>query len=191
MKNENNTLLVIGLGNVGKEYEGTRHNIGFEVADKVSEALDIRFSENKKLQAEVAKKQSLVIAKPTTFMNRSGLSIAKLKDYYKVEMENVIVVSDDFNLELGKVRVRYGGSPGGHNGLESVMSQIGGQFWRVRVGIGDIGDRKAEKFVLEKFNKSEQGEVSEVIDKATSYLVDLMSCGEIKNESINVGPCDK
>lgn len=190
MEKENSTMLVVGLGNVGKDYEGTRHNIGFAVVDRVADILGLKFSDSKKLQAKIAKGQNIILAKPVTFMNRSGLAVANLKGYYKLDVQNIIIVSDDYNLDLGRVRIRRDGESGGHNGLESVISQLSGGFWRVRFGIGAVGNKKAEDFVLEKFKKDEAEIISQVIDKTAHYLVDLLSKGELVNESINVGPRD-
>lgn len=183
-------FLVVGLGNIGKEYDGTRHNVGFEVVEEIAKILSCEFADNRKISASIAKAKNIVIAKPTTFMNRSGLSVAKTKEFYKVEVKNIIVMSDDFNLELGKVRIRFDGDSGGHNGLESVMEQVGGDFWRVRIGIGKGIINNSEKFVLEKFKKGEREIIKKAIDTTAHYMVDLFSQGELKNESINVGPCD-
>lgn len=179
--------LVVGLGNVGREYEGTRHNVGFEVADKVAEDLNINFSISGKMFSEVASVKGAILAKPQNLMNLSGLAVAKLKEYYKIDIPEIIVVSDDFNLELGKVRIRFDGNSGGHKGIESVMEQVGGNFWRVRVGIGETGAQRAEKYVLERFKKGEREIIAKAVDKTAQYLVDLISCGELKNESLNVG----
>lgn len=190
MENANNTVLVVGLGNIGREYEGTRHNVGFEVAEKIAKILSCEFADNKKIQAKVAKSKNIIVIKPTTLMNRSGIATINARGFYKVEIKNIIVLSDDFNLELGKVRVRFGGDSGGHNGLESVMEQVSNDFWRVRLGIGGGEISNSEKYVLEKFKKDEREIIKQAIDKTAHYLVDLLSKGELANESINVGPCD-
>ncbi len=180
-------FLIVGLGNVGGEYERTRHNIGFMLADRLAKRLNIKFSYDKSLLAEVAENNKIILAKPHTFMNRSGLAVSKIKEYYKINIGQIITISDDFNLELGKIRVRHDGDTGGHNGLESVMEQISGSFWRIKIGIGEPGRIKAEKYVLEKFKKQEKEVIDLAIDKTVQYLVDLITQGEIKNESFNVG----
>jgi len=183
--------LIVGLGNVGREYEGTRHNVGFEVVEKIAEILGVNFSRNKKLASEVAVSKRAILSKPQNLMNCSGLVVTKLKEYYGIDVSQIIVASDDFNLDFGKIRIRFDGGSGGHKGIESVMEQVGGNFWRVRIGIGEIGSRKAEKYVLEKFKKDERKIIAEAIDKTAQHLIDLTSCGELKNESLNVGLRDK
>jgi len=191
VQEENIKFLIIGLGNIGGEYHNTRHNIGFDTVDKIVEILDLKYNDQKKFASAVAVGKSVILAKPNTFMNRSGLATSKLKEYYKTDNEYIVVVSDDYNLELGKVRIRFDGDSGGHNGLESVMEQVGGNFWRVRIGIGNAGRKSAEIFVLEKFSQKERKIIDCVIDKTAHYLADLLFRGELKNESINVGECEK
>lgn len=188
MRQEEARFLVVGLGNVGDKYCGTRHNVGFGVIGKLAKLLDVSFSTQKKLLSEIAVCQGFILAKPQTYMNRSGLALAKVRDFYKVSNEKIIVVCDDFNLKLGKIRIRFDGNSGGHNGLDSVMEQIGGNFWRVRIGIGEPVGRRADVFVLEKFLPEERRIINLSIDRVASYLLNLHS-RELKNESINVGGC--
>jgi len=179
--------LIVGLGNIGRQYSNTRHNVGFKVVEKVAGLLDVNFSDNKKLLSAVARTNGVILAKPQSYMNLSGLAVAKLKDYYEVDVNSIVVISDDFNLDLGKIRIRFDGEAGGHKGIESVMSQVGPDFWRVRIGIGKTEPQKAERYVLGKFNKDDRKIIGKSVDIAASYLVDLMSCRQLKNESLNVG----
>jgi len=191
MKNTNKTALIIGLGNIGKQYEGTRHNVGFVVVDKLAKHLQVGFSCQAKLLADVARARQIIIAKPTTLMNRSGLSVSKIRDYYKIPIENIIVISDDYHLDLGQVRLRFEGESGGHNGLESVIEQISGGFWRLRIGIGEVNDKKAEEYVLGRFTLAEMNLINKVIDRAIEFLLESLSDKKLENKSFIVGPEDK
>jgi PTH1 family peptidyl-tRNA hydrolase len=121
--------LIVGLGNPGSEYTQTRHNIGFMVADELANHYHASFSTDKKLKADIAKfeyrDESILIAKPQTYMNLSGDSVRLVMDYYKVALEDVWVLSDDLDLEFGTVRIRQGGGSGGHNGLRDIIQKIG------------------------------------------------------------------
>lgn len=185
-----NSYLVIGLGNPGKEYEGTRHNIGFVFVDKLCSRIEAGAWKNEdKFNAECCKgkigKKQVIFAKPQTFMNLSGDAVLKLKRYYKVENEKIIIVSDDFNLETGQVRIRIGGESGGHNGLKSVIENIGDDFWRIRIGIGDAGPIPKDKYVLTKFASDEKQIVTMSVDKAVGELIESISQGKLENETIS------
>lgn len=155
-------FLIVGLGNPGKDYANTRHNIGFDVIDKLAEQENIGVLE-KKHKALFGKGyiggQKVILAKPQTYMNLSGESIRELIDYYKIdEKEELIVISDDISLEPGQLRVRKKGSAGGHNGLKNIIQHLGhDEFIRVRMGVGekpkgyDLAD-----YVLGYFSKEEQ-----------------------------------
>lgn len=137
--------LVVGLGNPGKEYEKTRHNVGFEVIDTLSEQLDIKVRRKKfgGLVGEgVCGNDKLILLKPLSYMNRSGQVLATVVGFYKIELENLLVVSDDMALETGRIRLRPQGSSGGQKGLADIIQKLGSQdFCRLRIGIGaPIGD---------------------------------------------------
>lgn len=135
-------IIIVGLGNPGKDYNNTRHNIGFDVIDKLAETENISVLE-KKHKAIVGKGfiagQKCVLAKPQTFMNLSGESVRELVDFYKADPQrDVIVISDDISLDVGQIRVRKKGSAGGHNGLKNIIAQLGTEtFIRVRMGVGE------------------------------------------------------
>lgn len=137
--------LIVGLGNYGDKYTYTRHNVGFLFADALARQLDTKFSQKPELQGEVAEvrdaHEKYILLKPQTYMNRSGEAIARTMTAYNIPLSNVVVVSDDSNLDFGTVRIRFGGEAGGHNGLKSVMGTSGADFWRVRVGIGGAPER--------------------------------------------------
>jgi len=169
-------FLIVGLGNPGKDYANTRHNIGFDVIDKLAEAENIGVLE-KKHKALFGKGyiggQKVILAKPQTYMNLSGESIRELIDYYKIdEKEELIVISDDISLEPGQLRVRKKGSAGGHNGLKNIIQHLGHDtFARVRMGVGekpkgyDLAD-----YVLGHFSKDEQKVMEEAVKSATDAI---------------------
>jgi len=136
--------LIVGLGNPGEKYKNTRHNVGFLVLDQIANSKNqndkLKFKIEDKFKAEIAEKEidgeKVIFALPQTYMNKSGEAVQKIANFYKIKSEDVIVVCDDLNLNLGQIRIRKGGSDGGHNGLKSVIVNIGENFWRVRVGIG-------------------------------------------------------
>jgi PTH1 family peptidyl-tRNA hydrolase len=159
--------LIAGLGNPDPEYERTRHNLGFLVAEELAERLDVRFKRSKHgaLIAEGRDGDArLVLAKPQTYMNESGRAVAAQSRFYKVPLERIIVVHDELDLPFGVVRVKLGGGAGGHNGVLSVAQAIGPDFVRVRLGIGRPPGRKDPvDFVLEPFRKREQPAVPAMV----------------------------
>lgn len=168
--------IIVGLGNPKKEYENTRHNIGFDVIDKLAEQEDISVLE-KKHKAIIGKGyvagQKCILAKPQTYMNLSGESVRELVDYYKVdETEELIVISDDISLDVGQLRIRKKGSAGGHNGLKNIIAHLGhDQFMRVKMGVGekpkgyDLAD-----YVLGHFSKEERGVMDKAAERATDAI---------------------
>jgi peptidyl-tRNA hydrolase, PTH1 family len=161
--------LVVGLGNPGRKYAGTRHNVGFAVVDLVAERhrLEWESSPTEGLQARW-RAESAIVAKPLTFMNLSGIAIGELLRFYKIDLPDLFVVVDDIYLELGRLRARPSGSAGGHNGLKSIISALGTEeFARLRVGIGR-GDRPGgfADHVLAKFEPEERDEIVEATARA-------------------------
>jgi len=163
--------LIVGLGNPGSRYAATRHNMGWRVA-QVLAARAGADSWREKLEAAVAEAlwhdQKVVLARPLTFMNLSGLAVRQLVDFWKVETKDLLVVSDDLALEAGRIRLRPGGSDGGHNGLESVIAHLGTEtFGRLRVGIGPApATEEHAEFVLSEFTAAERPIVAEAIERA-------------------------
>ncbi|MGH2784480.1 MAG: aminoacyl-tRNA hydrolase [Actinomycetota bacterium] len=164
--------LVAGLGNPGSGYERTRHNLGFLTVDELAARLNPgKLKRSRKHSALVAEAHDgdarIVLAKPQTMMNLSGRSIASLMGFFKVQLENVIVVHDELDLPFGVVRVKLGGGTAGHNGLRSIVQAVGDGFVRVRLGIGrPMGRRDPVDFVLESFTKAEAGDVAGIVDRA-------------------------
>ena len=164
--------LVVGLGNPGRRYSGTRHNVGFEVADTIAGRHRIAWEAAPRGIEALAgrwREADAVIAKPLTFINLSGAAIVGLLQFFKIDVAGLFVLVDDINLELGRLRARAAGSAGGHNGLKSVIEALGTQqFARMRVGVGR-GDARRDlaDHVLAKFDPSEREAVAEAIGRAT------------------------
>jgi PTH1 family peptidyl-tRNA hydrolase len=156
--------LVVGLGNPGRRYAGTRHNVGFDVVDLLAARHRLEW-ESAPADAVLARWRaaSVVVAKPLTFMNLSGAAIGELLRFYKIEIADLFVVVDDTNLELGRLRARPSGSAGGHNGLKSVIGALGTEeFARLRIGVGRGDDRRdLADHVLAKFDPQERVDVEE------------------------------
>lgn len=158
--------LIVGLGNPGAEYEQTRHNIGFVIADDLAARYDVSYKRdraNALLGWGQMGMDRFGIVKPLTYMNRSGSAVQQVMHYYDVAPEDLLVVYDDLNLPLGKLRVREGGSAGGHNGMRDLIQKLGTDaFPRLRVGVGnDFAKGRQAQFVLSPFAKDEQPLVEE------------------------------
>jgi PTH1 family peptidyl-tRNA hydrolase len=161
--------LVVGLGNPGRKYEGTRHNVGFDVLDLLTGRHRLEW-ESAPADALIAKWRaaSVLLAKPLTFMNLSGYAIGDLLRFYKIDLPDLFVVVDDANLELGRLRARPSGSAGGHNGLKSIIAALATEeFARLRVGVGR-GDARRDlaDHVLAKFDPDERTDVAEAVGRA-------------------------
>ena len=174
--------IVAGLGNPGRRYEGTRHNIGFAVADEVARRQQAEF-EHSRDQALTARRgrgpDSLLIVKPLTMMNLSGEAVAGLAGFYKVDSAAILVVADDVNLPLGRLRLRARGTAGGHNGFRSIIGSLGtGEFPRLRVGVGR-GDprRDLADHVLARFDDDEREEVERAIARAADAVETFLAEG--------------
>ncbi len=197
--------LVVGLGNPGREYENTRHNVGWLVVDALAKLGAGEWSHSDKFEAEVAKvdpatwkvhepsrleRAKFILLKPTTFMNNSGRSVERVRAFYKLEPSEIVVIHDELALPLGTVRIRLGGQTAGHNGIGSLIHHLGtDQFWRVRIGIEtDHPQRVTDPtgYVLDRFSSPEREPIDRVIDQTVSSLVDSLSCGSIHEESFTV-----
>ncbi len=174
--------LVAGLGNPGRRYAGTRHNIGFAVADEVARRAGVAFDQQR-ANALVCRLKpgadGVVLVKPLTMMNLSGEAVGELARFYRIEASAVLAVVDDVNLPLGRLRLRAGGSAGGHNGLKSLMACLGtDEFPRVRVGVGR-GDprRDLADHVLARFDPDEEGSVRESVARAADAVETILAEG--------------
>lgn len=184
-------ILIVGLGNPGKKYEGTRHNVGFMVLDKLAEDLGAAFEYSDKFQAEIAQttltfkgrtgRTRLVLAKPQTYMNLSGSAVAKILNFYKLRPEDQLwVVHDDLDIKLGTTRIRLNGSSAGQKGIESIINSLGtNEFIRFRVGIRPTDGQKesAENFVLKKFAKEERRIIEDKVANIVSTIITAIDKG--------------
>jgi len=169
--------MIVGLGNIGPQYDGTRHNMGFMVIDQIAKDYQLTFKHTSKMEAMTAsgiiKGEKVLLVKPTTFMNESGRSVKPLMDYYDVPVEDLIVIHDDMDLPLGKIRLKAKGSAAGHNGLKSLINHLGTQgFHRVKVGIDHPGKASVVDYVLGKFKKDEQEGLLDNLDQAEHAVED-------------------
>ena len=163
--------LVAGLGNPGPEYQHTRHNIGFLFADLLASRAGMTWEKSNKWGAQWTKLGDVLLVKPMTYMNRSGEPIAAVARFHKIVPGEILVVLDDFSLPLGRLRIRQGGSPGGHNGLESVVVQLGtDQVPRLRIGIGDSPREGSVDYVLGKFFEEERPVVVSAVERAADAV---------------------
>jgi PTH1 family peptidyl-tRNA hydrolase len=171
--------LIVGLGNPGAKYDRTRHNIGFDVIDRLAQSWQVNLSDQKKFHGLFG--ESLVagtkirLLKPQTFMNNSGQAMRSVIDWYKLPAESVLVIYDDMDLPIGKLRLRLAGSAGGHNGMKSAIAHLGTQnFPRLRIGIGSAktanGDKDTVSHVLGKFAPTEAAMMTEVVQLAADAV---------------------
>lgn len=172
--------IIVGLGNPGSKYAGTRHNIGFHAIDKIADAFLIPV-ETKKHKALIGKGkigiETVILAKPQTYMNNSGESVRELADFYKAEPEDIIILFDDISLDVGQLRIRAKGSAGGHNGIKSIIAHLGtNEFPRVKIGVGerpawqDLAD-----YVLGRFTKEEIPIMDEATNRACEAVYTMIS----------------
>jgi PTH1 family peptidyl-tRNA hydrolase len=173
--------LIVGLGNPGAQYKGTRHNVGFAVVDEVARRASIDF-ESAPVDALMARwrrpDEPAMLVKPLTFMNASGQAVGELARYFKVDPADLLVVVDEVQLPLGKLRTRARGSAGGHNGLKSVVAHVGEEFGRLRLGVGR-GDARRDlaDHVLTRFDKDEADEVDRMIARAADAAETFITSG--------------
>lgn len=163
--------LIVGLGNLGRKYDQTRHNVGFEVLDRLAGRFGDGAAKDKfdgRLMESRIGDERVLLLWPHTFMNRSGQSVGPAVEFYKLELADLLVVCDDFNLPLGKLRFRREGSAGGQNGLADIIRRLGTEeFSRLRVGIGPVPENwDAADFVLGRFAATEKDTINEIVDRA-------------------------
>jgi peptidyl-tRNA hydrolase, PTH1 family len=173
--------LIVGLGNPGAQYKGTRHNIGFAVIDEIARRASVGF-ESAPAEAVIAKwrrpEGGALLAKPLTFMNLSGQAVGELARYFKVDVPDVLIVVDEVQLPLGRLRARARGSAGGHNGLKSVIAHLGDDFSRLRIGVGrGEQQRDLADHVLSRFEKEEAAEVERMTTRAADAAEMFITSG--------------
>jgi peptidyl-tRNA hydrolase, PTH1 family len=167
--------IIVGLGNPGPEHLLTRHNAGFWFVDALAAKLGARFRSHTKFHGEICKLtvagDEITLLKPTTYMNRSGLSIRALTDYQKVEPLQIMVVHDELDLPVGEARFKQGGGHGGHNGLRDTITHLGPEFWRLRLGIGHPGDKsQVIDYVLRRAPKLEEDKILAAVAKSVDAI---------------------
>lgn len=172
--------IIVGLGNPGSKYENTRHNMGLKAIDAMASefGIDVNRAKFKGLIGEGRiGSEKVILLKPQTYMNLSGQSVREIMNFYKIPEENLIVIYDDFDLPIGSIRVRKSGGPGTHNGMKSVIQELGSRkFPRVRVGIGS-SDGSTIQFVIGKVGKDEQQILNEAAEAAASAAADIIRIG--------------
>lgn len=179
--------IIIGLGNIGVKYENTRHNAGFMVIDELAKKCEVEFNQEK-FSAYFAKTkikgEDVILLKPTTFMNNSGFALRQCLDFYKESISNVLVIYDDVDLPVGKLRLRQKGSAGGHNGIKSIIQcGFSSEFDRIRVGVGKDPQIPMIQWVLSKFREEEKEDLEAAIKNAANaaYFSITHSFGDTMN----------
>lgn len=170
--------LIVGLGNPGKEYVDTRHNIGFFFLDNYAKSKNIEINNNKfngLLTEFVDKNEKIILLKPQTFMNLSGESVRKVMDYYKIEDKDLLIISDDLDLPFGNFRLKAKGSCGGHNGLRNIEQNLKTQYYkRLKIGISNNKEIDTMDYVLGKFSKKEKEILKQIVPTINSILDDFI-----------------
>jgi PTH1 family peptidyl-tRNA hydrolase len=185
------TLLIVGLGNPGKEYDHTRHNIGFECVDLLldkNEQLG-QWIEKKNLKSHISLGQfgdtRVIVIKPTTYMNLSGEAVSLVSNFYNIHPEDILVIHDELDINFGHIRTRNDGSSAGNNGVQSIIDKQGNSFNRIRIGIGPKHPARieAEKFVISKFDKTEIENIQQLTDEVLSIVIEFIYSGKLNQET--------
>jgi PTH1 family peptidyl-tRNA hydrolase len=178
--------LVVGLGNPGEQYAPTRHNVGWQVLEKY----DLRWQEKRAWQAAVARSGETLFVRPLTFMNESGRAVRAVLDYYKLSPADLVLVYDDKDLPFGTIRLRSGGSAGGHNGVQSVIDHLGSaDFARVRLGIEPaVGVADTAQFVLQRFSATEAKDLPKLLEAAKGAIEEILQHGLDKTSHRDLQP---
>ena len=163
--------LIVGLGNPGKSYVGTRHNIGFEIVDAIAEKLSFNFREKAKFKGLVAEGESLVVLKPTTYMNLSGESVLATAKFFKISPSHIFVIVDDVDLPFGQIRLKINSGPGTHNGLKSIEDSLKtNRYPRLKIGVGNKAQGSLADYVLSRFLYEEEKEIPQIIEDAVEAI---------------------
>lgn len=187
----NKTILLVGLGNVGKEYDLTRHNIGFQCLDEfVSKTDEMQdWIEKKDLKCLLSSGQlgdkRVIAIKPTTFMNLSGEAVQAVANFFRVTVGSMVVLHDDLDVDFGQIRLRVGGSSAGHNGIKSVTQHLGEDYGRIRIGIGPKHPDRitSEKFVLQKFSDDEQAQLPNLVREVNAIITEYLYGSELPRDT--------
>jgi PTH1 family peptidyl-tRNA hydrolase len=172
--------LIVGLGNIGKKYDCTYHNVGFIIIDQIAQYFGVSWSNKEKFSCLLSnvtfKDCNVLLCKPTTYMNLSGISVQSLCNYYKIPTKDVIVIQDDLDMKFGKIRVKISNSSGGHNGIKSISQKIGNNYLRCKIGIGRPVENKMEisDYVLSKMSSLEQDILFDSANKIIDNIDNLI-----------------
>lgn len=184
------TVLIVGLGNVGKQYDRTRHNIGFEVLNELAEKQGIdSWTDKKDLKCALTVGNigdtRVILCKPTTMMNLSGAAVQATVHFYKVDPGAIVVVHDELDINFGQIRTRNGGSAAGHNGIKSLIEHLGANFGRVRIGIGPKRPEQIDSadFVLAKFSDQEQKQLKNLLQESSAILTEFIHSASLAEET--------
>lgn len=181
-------ILIVGLGNPGKKYENTRHNVGFMAADLIKESLGLPdFEFDKKSNSFFSKDENIIVVKPDTYMNLSGQAVSSLSGYYKIKKEGAIIIHDDIDLPMGQIKISKDRGSAGHKGVESIISNLGTKnFTRIRIGILPASGKpeKTEDFVLKKFSKEEKIIIDQAVAKSVEAIRMMLEEGPEKAMNI-------
>lgn len=182
------TLLIVGLGNIGKKYDGTRHNIGFAAVDEVASNQGFDpWIEKKDLKCHITQKtigdNRVILCKPTTYMNLSGEAVQALSHFYKIPLQQIVAIHDELDIPFGQIRTRTGGSSAGHNGIKSITQHMGEEYGRIRVGVGADSPMETSDFVLAKFSKDEQAHMSALLKETNAILTEYMYSAQLLSET--------
>lgn len=165
--------LIVGLGNPGQEYSNTRHNVGFMAIDRIAQANNLIFDQKKfngKYVVFEKYNQKIILLKPQTFMNLSGEAVSKIANFYKIPIEDILIISDDLDMEVGKIKLKYKGSSGGHNGLKNIELHLHtNEYKRLKIGISNNRDLDTKDYVLGKFSVEEK----ERLDLSFQLVTDI------------------
>ena len=187
----NRTLLIVGLGNIGKEFNDTRHNIGFEAVDALVKSRDEfnGWQDKKNLKSHLSLGQfadtRIIVIKPTTLMNLSGDAVEAVANFYKVSPSQMLIVHDELDVNFGQIRSRHGGGSAGHNGIKSIIDKLGDNFSRIRIGIGPKSPEQMDSadFVLAKFKKSEIDKLNELKKEVVAIMIEFIFSSEVNQET--------
>ncbi len=174
--------LIVGLGNIGSKYRNTRHNVGFEIVDEIAGKFSLSWNSGKGdyfYTKGSYREKDFILLKPSTYMNNSGIAVSDALQWFQIDLSDLLVICDDYNLPLGKIRLRPKGSDGGHNGLSSIIYHlISEEFPRMRVGIGNSFERgEMSSFVLSKFSNDENEIMRETMKKSSDAALSFISDG--------------
>lgn len=170
--------LIVGLGNPGKQYENTRHNMGYVVIDRYADKYNLKIDKNKfggKYNELIKDGEKIILLKPQKYINLSGQVIKKYIDFYKIDIADILIISDDLDKPIGSYKLRYKGSSGGHNGLKNIEQHLNtDEYRRLKIGISNNKNMDTKDYVLGKFDKETQKIINEVLDKTNDILDDYL-----------------